>query len=215
MPLARRLARKYARFPEHLEDIEQVACLALVKAAGRFDGSRGIAFTSYAVPTIAGEIKRFFRDTCWAVHVPRGTQEQAQRVAATIKRLTGELDRAPSPAEVADAMGLTVEEVLEARVAYAGLRAESLDAPGATGAEADTLAEHLGAVDDAYEQVEDRLAIEPAISCLPERERLALSLRYHDELTQREIGERIGVSQMHVSRIIRSSLEQVRAATEF
>jgi len=215
MPLAMRLARQYARFPEFVEDIEQVAALGLVKAADRFDESRGFAFSSYAVPTIAGEIKRFFRDTAWAVHVPRALQERTLRVEATIARLSDELGRAPSASEVARSLELTVEEVLEARTANAGFRAESLDAPADASGDGDSLAERTGTVDGAYEDIEDRMTIEPAIATLPERDQLALSLRYEGELSQREIGERIGVSQMQVSRILRGSLAKVRAAIEF
>jgi RNA polymerase sigma-B factor len=215
MPLAMRLAHQYAHSRELVEDVEQVAALGLVKAAGRFDESRGFAFSSYAVPTIVGEIKRYFRDTAWAVHVPRALQETSLKVDATIARLSDELRRVPSASEVAATLGWTVEQVLEARAANAGFRAESLDAPADAHGEASSRGEGVGVVDDGYERVENRLAIRPAIASLPERDQLALSLRYEGELSQREIGERIGISQMHVSRILRRSLARVRAAIEY
>ena len=215
MPLARRLAHQYARFPEFVEDVEQVAALGLVKAADRFDASRGFAFSSYALPTIAGEIKRFFRDTAWAVHVPRALQERSLRVDAAVARLSDELARAPSASEVAQSLELTVEEVLEARAAITAFRAESLDTPADPTGQGDNLVERVGTVDAGYQAVEDRLTIEPAIASLPARDQLALSLRFEGELSQREIGERIGVSQMHVSRILSRSLAHVRAAIEY
>jgi RNA polymerase sigma-B factor len=217
MPLAKRLARRYARHPESFEDVEQVAAIGLIKAAGRFDATRGVAFSSYAVPTIVGEIKRYFRDTSWAVHVPRALQERAQRVEATTKRLADVLDRSPSPSEVADALELSVEDVLEARTAYASFHAESLDAPSISegDGDSDSRGDQLGTIDGAYTLVEDRVAIQPAMSSLSERERLVLFLRFGFDLTQREIGERIGVSQMHISRLLRRSLETVRSATEY
>jgi RNA polymerase sigma-B factor len=215
MPLAKHLARMYTRHPEGAEDVEQVAAVGLVKAAGRFDSSRGVAFSSYAVPTIVGEIKRYFRDKCWAARVPRALQDRAQRVFAATKRLTDELDRSPSARDVAEALGLTVEDVLEARIAYAAFRADSLDEAVSHEADAESRGEQFGTIDSSYELVEDRVAIEPAISGLSERERLVLALRFGGDLTQREIGERIGLSQVHISRMLRSSLEKVRTATAF
>jgi RNA polymerase sigma-B factor len=215
MPLAKRLARRYARHPDSFEDVEQVAAVGLVKAAGRFDASRGVAFSSFAVPTIVGEIKRYFRDTCWAVHVPRELQERTQRVEAAKRRLADAQGQPPSSSELADALGMTVEQVLETRTAFASFYAESLDAPSLAEGNDDSRGDQMGAIDDAYALVEERVSIEPGISTLPERERLVLLLRYRFDLTQREIGERIGVSQMHISRLLRRSLETVRAATEY
>ena len=218
LPLARTVARRYARRPDYLEDLFQVAALGLVKAADRFDPDRGFAFSSFAVPTMVGEIKRHFRDASWAVHVPRGLRERAQRVDGEARRLHARWGCAPSDAEVADALEMDVDDVLEARAVLSCLDALSLDEPsrsaGDASDEAITAAGRLGAVDPGYELVEDRLTVAPALDDLPERNRRALSLRFGAELTQREIGRRIGVSQMHVSRIIRRSLATLQAAVE-
>jgi RNA polymerase sigma-B factor len=215
MPLARKLARRYARGPEQLEDLEQVAALGLVVSAGRFDASRGFAFSSFAVPTIAGEIKRYFRDAAWAVHVPRGLKDRGRRVQRAVDDLDGQLRRPPTVKEVADRLELTVDEVLEARIAYGSYVADSLDAPAPRADDGEPLGERLGAVDKGYDLAEMRVAIERALAQLPERERLAVSLRFHGGLPQTEIAERIGVSQMSVSRILARSLEVMRTALEF
>lgn len=212
MPLARRLARRYARSPDMLDDLNQVAALALVKAVDRYDPARGVSFSTFAVPTILGELKRWFRDTRWAVHVPRELQERAQRVEAETERLTASLRRAPTPSEVADALGVDVDEVLEARDAFSGFDAASLDAPVADEDGADTAADLLGSPDGGYEVVEQLSAIAPALGRLTERERMALHLRFEQDMTQAEIGERLGVSQMQISRILRRSLDALRAA---
>jgi RNA polymerase sigma-B factor len=215
LPLARWLARRYSRNAEQAEDIGQVAALGLVKAADRFDPGRGVAFTAFAVPTITGEIKRYFRDTSWAVHVPRSLQDRSLRVEATIERLAGELGRSPSPGEVAQSLGLPVEDVLEARHAYAAFEAVSLDGPSGDEESVEAPGDWHAAIDPGYAQVEDRVALEPALAKLSRRERLALRLRFEGDMHQREIGECMGVSQMHVSRILRRSIDTLQAATEF
>jgi RNA polymerase sigma-B factor len=214
LPLARKLARRYIRSPDTAEDVEQVAALGLVKAVDRFDPSRGLAFASFATPTILGEIKRYFRDTRWAVHVPRDLQERAQRLAREHDRLATELRRAPTPSELAGALGTTIEEVIEAREALRGFDADSLDAPVTAGGSDgdDTLAELLGSADERYELVEARVCVAPALGDLAPRDRLALRLRFDEDMTQAEIGAVLGVSQMQVSRILRRSLSEVRAA---
>jgi RNA polymerase sigma-B factor len=211
LPLARYAANHYARRSEPFDDLVQVASLGLLKAIDRFEPERGLAFASFAVPTIAGEIKRHFRDTRWAVHVPRDLQERAQRVEREIERLTAALRRTPTPGEVASAMGITVDAVLEARDAFSGFEASSLDAPVGDG-DSDTAADLIGAADDGYELVEQLSAIAPALRQLTERERLALRMRFDEDMTQAEIGERLGVSQMQISRILRRSLNTLREA---
>jgi len=211
LPLARSLARRYEHRGESVDDLVQVASLGLVKAIDRFDPERGLSFSSYAVPTILGELRRYFRDTGWALHVPREMQERVLRVNAAVERLSGDLGRSPSPQQVADDLDLPVEEVLEAIEANAAYDTTSLDTPlGSLDGEGQTIAETFGEHDHRFELVEGRASIGPALETLPERERLILHMRFAEDLTQSEIAERIGVSQMHVSRLLRRALEQVR-----
>jgi RNA polymerase sigma-B factor len=216
LPLARQLARRYQRGNEPLDDLIQVASIGLVKAVDRFDPDRGSAFSSYAVPTILGELKRYFRDAGWAVHVPRGMQERVMSVNQAMARLARDLGRSPTAAEVADALGEDPEQVLEAMEAAIAYDAVSLDAPSrATDTEgADTYADSVGVVDERYELVEYAAAIAPTVRALPERDRLVLRLRFDEDLTQLEIAERIGVSQMHVSRLIRRALNRLRTVAD-
>jgi RNA polymerase sigma-B factor len=214
MPLARQLARRYQRGQEPLEDLVQVASLGLVKAIDRYDTDRGTAFSSYAVPTILGELKRYFRDSGWAVHVPRGMQERIMQVNSTMDVLSRRLGRSPTPAEIGKEIGTTPELVLEALEASAAYEATSLDAPRASESDGDSYADSMGADDEAYEQIEYLETIAPTMRALPERDRLVLKLRFHDDLTQSEIAERIGVSQMHVSRLIRRALARLRTVAD-
>jgi RNA polymerase sigma-B factor len=215
LPLARSLARRYERPGESLDDLLQVASLGLVKAIDRFDPERGLSFSSYAVPTMLGELRRYFRDTGWALHVPREMQERVLKVNAAVERLSGELGRSPSPQQLADELNLPVEEILEAIEANTAYDTSSLDTPLRSGDEqSQTVAETLGETDARFELIEDRASIGPALKALPERERLILHLRFVDDLTQTEIAQRIGVSQMHVSRLIRRALEQIRVAAQ-
>jgi RNA polymerase sigma-B factor len=215
LPLARSVARRYERRGEQLDDLLQVASLGLVKAIDRFDPERGLSFSSYAVPTMLGELRRYFRDTGWALHVPRGMQERVLKVNAAVERLSGELGRSPSPQQLADELNLPVEEVLDAIAANTAYDTASLDTPFRSGDEqSQTVAETLGETDARFELIEGRASIGPALKALPERERLILHLRFVEELTQSEIGQHIGVSQMHVSRLIRRALEQVRVVTD-
>ena len=209
LPLARQLAASYHRPNEPFDDIYQVACYALVKAVDRFELGRGRAFTSYAVPTIVGEIKRHFRDRTWAVRVPRALQELSLRVDRVVVELTRALGRQPSVDEVADALEVEPENVLEAMEAGYAYRAKSLDAPRAAGNEDDDgvpLGDTLGEADDGFARAEDRVLIADLLRSLPVRERQVLRMSFNGGLTQAEIGERIGVSQMQVSRILRSTL---------
>jgi len=212
MPLARSLARRYERSSEPLEDLVQVASMGLVKAIDRFDPERGNAFVSYAVPTILGELRRYFRDCCWDVHVPRGAQELALRVEETQSELTLSLGRPPTVGELAQYLELDVERVLDAMAARNAYVVSSLDAPrsNADGEDAGTYGDSFGELDERYERIEERGSIAGALAHLPERERIVLRLRFEADMTQSEIAAQIGVSQMHVSRLLRRALEQVR-----
>jgi RNA polymerase sigma-B factor len=216
LPLARRLARRYQRSEEPLEDLVQVACLGLIKAIDRFDVHREVVFSSYAVPTILGELKRHFRDRTWSVRVPRDLQELALRVDRAVTRLSVGKRRSPSIGEIAESVGATEEQVLEALEAAGAYRAGSLDAPrptqGASGGE--NLADTLGDEEGGFRRAEERATLEPLLARISARERLVLELRFGQDLTQAEIGERIGVSQMQVSRLIRQALARLRAGLE-
>ena len=212
LPLARSLARRYARSSEPYEDLVQVASLALLKAIERFDPERGIDFRAFAIPTILGELKRYFRDAAWSVHVPRSVQERALLVEGAIQRLTNDRGRPPTIKEIAAHLGLSSEAVLDGVKAAQAYDTLSLDeSPGASSPEGDepTLGDTLGAEDDRYELIESDLAVVGALRVLPQRERRILYLRFVKELTQTEIATRMGVSQMQVSRLLQRSLAQV------
>lgn len=215
LPLARQLARRYQRANEPLDDLMQVAAVGLVKAVDRFDPERGTAFSSYAVPTILGELKRHFRDCGWAVHVPRGMQERVMAVNQAIARLSRAHGRSPCAAELAAALSLTTEQVLEAMEAAVAYDAVSLDGSRAPDQDdGDSYADSLGADDERFELVEYGATIAPTLRALAPRDRMVLHLRFVEDLTQSEIAARIGVSQMHVSRLIRRALERLRAVAE-
>ncbi len=215
LPLARSVARRYEHSGEPIDDLVQVASLALVKAIDRFDPDNGAAFTSYAVPTIAGELKRYFRDKSWAVRPPRGLQEMTLRVEAAVSELTQLHDRAPTIAELAAAIDATDEQVLEALQARGARGALSFDAPG-TGGQDDrpTLQDTLASSDDGYGLAEQRAILDPLLRTLSSRSREVLRLRFQDDLTQAEIGARLGVSQMQVSRLIRQAIVHLRHVSE-
>jgi RNA polymerase sigma-B factor len=213
LPLARHLARRYKGGSAELDDLNQVAAFALVKAVDRFDPDRGIAFSSFAVPTIVGELKRHFRDHGWVVRVPRDVQELKLRLDRMVAALTGELGRAPTAGELAERTGATIEQVLEALGAASAHYPDSLDRPVNEDGD-DGLGQLLGGEDPGYEEVENTELVDGLLSTLPERERLILRLRFEDELTQAEIGRRLGVSQMHVSRLIRKSIARLQSASE-
>ena len=215
LPLARQLARRYQRPDEPLDDLVQVASVGLIKAIDRFDPARETAFSSFAVPTILGELKRYFRDTGWSVRVPRDLQELAVKVDRTVTALSSGLGRAPSPTEIAEATGASVEDVLEALEAAGAYQAVSLDRPRADRDDpGETFAETLGDDDPGFELAEHGATISGLMHILPARERTVLHLRFVEDLTQSEIGDRIGVSQMHVSRLIRQALARLRDAAE-
>lgn len=212
LPLARSLARRYAGKGEPLEDLEQVASLGLLKAIDRFDVTRDVRFATFAVPTIAGELKRHFRDRVWTVRVPRGLHDRMAEVEKAISELTVQLQRSPSVGEIAERLEVDPTDVLEVLEANHNRRPLSLDRPvGGEDSEESPAAEWVGDEDSGYELVEDKLALEGALPHLDERERLVLQLRFVEDLTQSQIAERIGHSQMHVSRILRRTLERIRA----
>jgi RNA polymerase sigma-B factor len=211
LPLARRLAGRYAHTSEPLDDLVQVASIGLLKAIDRYDPARGEAFTSYAVPTITGELRRHFRDFTWGVHLTRALQERVLDVNSAVDTLTETLGRSPRPAEVARELGTSVEAVLEAIEAGHAHHPNSLDAHvSIAGEEVSTLGATLGAADDGFELVEYKAAAVRAIRALPPRERAIVFLRFAEGLTQQQIGRRMGLSQMHVSRLLRWALERMR-----
>jgi len=213
LPLARDLALRYAYTDEPLDDLLQVASLGLIKAIDRFEPGRGTKFTSYAAPTILGELKRHFRDKGWSLHVPRDLQERTLAVNRATEALSKELGRSPKVGEVAEYLSCSAEQVLEAQEAAASYEAASLDAPVARDdGESASLVDLLGGEDSAYGLVEDREAIARTWKELPDVERSVLELRFMHDLTQREIGERIGYSQMHVSRLLRRALTRLETA---
>ena len=207
LPLARTLARRYANKGEALDDLEQVAALGLVKAIDRFDLSRDVRFTTFAVPTIAGEIKRHFRDRGWMIRVPRDVQELSARLSIVRDRLTRETGRSPTVEQLSKGAHAGVEQVLEALAAADAYRTLSLDEPLGEGLEA---LDAIGGDDLGFERVEQRHLLRSGLTHLPAREREILHLRFYEGLTQREIADRVGVSQMHVSRLIRRSIESMR-----
>lgn len=215
LPLARRLARRYQHTDEPLEDLVQVASIGLLKAIDRFDCAREVMFSSYAVPTILGELKRHFRDRTWSVRVPRDLQELALRVDQAVAKLSIGSRRAPSVGEIARVVDASEQQVLDALEAMGAYRAGSLDAPRSTREEeAETIADSLGTEDSGFERAEERATLQPLFERISERERVVLELRFGEDLTQAEIGERIGVSQMQVSRLIRQALTRLRAGAE-
>src|SRR5919206_3245855 len=209
LPLVRALARRYAGRGEALEDIEQVGAIGLIKAIDRYELSREVALTTYATPNVVGEIKRHFRDKGWAIRIPRGLQELNAKMSSTIERLTAKLGRSPSIAEIAQKLETTPEQVLEAMEAGSAYAPVSLSAGPSNEGELDPM-ETIGTEDANFERSEQRASLEPALEMLPDREREILRMRFEDGLTQTQIADQVGVSQMHVSRLIRRSLDRMR-----
>jgi RNA polymerase sigma-B factor len=211
LPLVRSLARRYSYRGELLEDLVQVGCIGLIKAIDRFDVDRGVELTTYATPNIIGEIKRHFRDKGWSVRVPRGLQELNVRLSRLVEELTVQLERSPTVPELAKAAGVEEEEVLEALETGQAYATLSLSAPTG-GDDSDDLdpLESLGEVEHEYEVSEDRAVLAPGLRILDERERRILHLRFYEGLTQSQIAQQVGISQMHVSRLIRRALEKIR-----
>ena len=212
MSLVRSLARRYSYRGEQLEDLVQIGAIGLIKAIDRFDLDRGVELTTYATPNIIGEIKRHFRDKGWSVRVPRGLQELNVQLSRLIEQLTVQLGRSPTISELAKAASVEEEEVLEALETGQAYATLSLSAPAGAedGDELDPL-ESLGVLEHEYEVSEDRAVLAPGLKVLDERERRILHLRFFKGLTQSQIAAQVGISQMHVSRLIRRSLERMRA----
>ncbi|GAA4672872.1 RNA polymerase sigma factor SigF [Streptomyces chumphonensis] len=215
MPMARRLARQFRNRGETLEDLEQVAALGLVKAVGRYDPAHGSAFESFAVPTIVGEIKRHFRDHTWGLHVPRRVQELRNRVRTAHRQLNTGLDaHAPSVSRVAEHTGLTEEEVRAGSEAMESYSTLSLDAEMPSSDDGYSLLDALGTREIGYDLVLAREAVKPSLSRLPERERRILYMRFFCDMTQSRIAEQLGISQMHVSRLLNRTCDRLHADVE-
>lgn len=205
--LANYLARRYAHRGEALEDLEQVAALALVKAVDRFDPAREVTFSTFATRTILGELKRHFRDRAWSMRPPRRLQELSSELSRQVELLTHELGRSPTVRELANALETSEDEILEAMEAAQSYRTTSFDVPVGEG---EPLALTLSAVDGAFDDAEWRAEIQPLMDALPKRQQAILYLRFVEDLTQAEIAERVGLSQMHVSRLLRAALSSLR-----
>jgi len=213
MGLAEYLARRFTNRGEPLDDLVQVAALGLLKAVDRFDPERGLEFSTYATPTIVGELKRHFRDKGWAVRVPRRVQELHLRLGSVVSQLSQELGRSPTIGEIAHAATVSEEEVLEAIEAGHAYRFTSLDAPSGNDDEM-SLATELGSEDQGLIDSEHRVTLSPLIAQFPPRERMILHLRFFEGLTQSEIAGRLGISQMHVSRLLARALAQLRTQAD-
>ena len=211
MSLVRSLARRYSYRGEQLDDLVQIGSIGLIKAIDRFDLERGVELTTYATPNIIGEIKRHFRDRGWAVRVPRGLQELNVQLSKIVEQLTVQLSRSPTIPELAKAAGVEEEEVLEALESGRAYSSLSLSTGGSSedGEEMDPL-ESLGVIERQYEVSEDRAVLAPGFKVLDGRERTILHLRFFEGLTQSQIAQQVGISQMHVSRLIRRALEKIR-----
>ncbi|PLS75261.1 MAG: B/F/G family RNA polymerase sigma-70 factor [Actinobacteria bacterium] len=212
--LAEYLARRFSNRGEPLDDLVQVASVGLLKAVDRFEPERGVEFSTYATHTIVGELKRHFRDKGWAVRAPRRMQELYLRLGKVVSNLSQELGRSPTIPELATEAQVSEEEVLEALEAGQAYRFSSLDAPSPGDEDGDSLGAHLGEVDPLMADAEHRMALTPLIARLPHREQNILHLRFFEGLTQSEIASRLGISQMHVSRLLARSLTKLRAAAE-
>jgi RNA polymerase sigma-B factor len=215
MPLARSLASRYLRRDEPFDDIFQVACLGLLKAIDGFDVTRKRAFSSYAVPTIVGEIKRHYRDRTWMVHVPRDLQDLTLAVDRTLQQLERELLRKPTVTEIADKLHVSDENVLEALEASRAHRVGSLDAPARDEQDpATTVGECIGTPEPGFARAENRAMLGRLMAALSARDRLVLRLRFEEDLTQEQIGARVGISQMQVSRVLRQCIVKLRTVAE-
>jgi RNA polymerase sigma-B factor len=216
MPLARKLAHRYHAAGEPIDDLVQVASVGLLKAVDRFDDQRGVSFTTYAVPTITGELKRYFRDNSWAVHVPRGTRDRALRIHGAIREISEQTGQRPATEQLAEQLDLSEHEVDDALGALTAFDAISLDGPafGRDEPDSQSRSETLGSIDRHYELAEHRIALDAELDRLPSRDRRVLQMRFVEDRTQSDIAAHIGVSQMQVSRILRHTLERLRVRME-
>ncbi|MBU2666906.1 SigB/SigF/SigG family RNA polymerase sigma factor [Actinoplanes bogorensis] len=210
LPMANRLTRRYAQRGEPFDDLVQTATVGLIKAIDRYDPDRGVEFVGYAIPTILGEVKRYFRDRSWTMRIPRRLQELRMAIGAARSELEHTLTRAPTVADLSAHLGAGEEEILEALEAGHAYRPDSLSTPiGDEGGA--QLGDALGGEDAGYARTDFEVSLPPAMECLTERERTIVILRFYGELTQTKIAERMGVSQMHVSRILAHALRKLRA----
>jgi RNA polymerase sigma-B factor len=214
LPLVEHCARRFRNRGEPLEDLVQVGTIGLIKSVDRFDTERGVEFSTYATPTIIGEIKRYFRDKGWAIRVPRRLQELRMQIGAATAELTQSLGRSPTPRELAGAIGCTVEEIIEGIESSNAYSTLSLDATDDGDDSTATMLDAIGIDDEGLEHVEIRESIKPLLDRLEPREKKILLLRFFKNMTQSQIAEEIGVSQMHVSRLLNRTLEQLRASME-
>ncbi|MCT7661414.1 SigB/SigF/SigG family RNA polymerase sigma factor [Mycobacterium deserti] len=216
LPLAEHIARRYGGRGEPHDDLLQTARLGLLNAVERFDCESGSDFLAFAVPTIMGEVKRYFRDNGWSVHVPRRLKEGRAAVTAATAELSQRLNRAPTPSELARELGVERSEVVEGLIAAQCYQTRSLDAPAAGAGSEDgmSVCDRLGAVDPGMDVVEFREAVRPLIAALPQRERDIIVMRFFEGMTQTQIAHRLGVSQMHISRLLAKTLGQLRAGLD-
>jgi len=215
MPLVEHCARRFRNRGEPFEDLVQVGSIGLIKAVDRFDTDRGVEFSTYATPTIIGEIKRYFRDKGWAIRVPRRLQELRMQITATTAELTQRLGRSPTPREIAESIGCSVDEIVEGMESSNAYATLSLDAGSDDSDDGGpSMLDAIGIDDEALERVEVRESVKPLLEGLPEREKRILLLRFFKNMTQSQIAEEIGVSQMHVSRLLTRTLAQLRTSLE-
>jgi len=212
LPLVEHCARRFMNRGEPLDDLLQVGTIGLIKSVDRFDDQRGVEFSTYATPTILGEIKRYFRDKGWAIRVPRRLQELRMSIASVTGDMAQELGRSPTPREIAEKLGVSLEEVMEGIESANAYSTLSLDAGDASDESANSMLDSLGIDDEALANVEIRASVKPLIEQLPPRERRILLLRFFGGMTQSQIAEEIGVSQMHVSRLLNRTLAQLRTS---
>ncbi len=210
MPLVEHLARRFRNRGEPYDDLVQVATIGLIKAVDRFDSDRGVEFSTYATPTILGEIKRYFRDKGWAIRVPRRLQELRLSLTAATAELTQQLGRAPTVGELSERLGLSADLVIEGLESANAYNTLSLDAPDQNDTDSSTVLDALGADDEALENVEYRESLKPLLARLETREKRILTLRFFRGMTQSQIAEEIGISQMHVSRLLARTLTELR-----
>ncbi len=209
--LADRIARHYGGRGEDIEDLTQVARLGLVKAVNKFDPSKGSHFVAFAVPTMMGEVRRHFRDHGWSMHVPRRLKDRHGHITRATMELTQTLGRAPTAGQLADVLGISREDIVDSMLAAEAYRVHSIDAPVSSGDSAPRMvSDTVGDVDFEFDRITDQETVRPMLAALPERERTVLYLRFFESMTQSQIAERIGVSQMHVSRILEKTLRELR-----
>ena len=211
LPLADHVARRFSERGEPIDDLRQVARIGLMHAVDRFDVERGNNFLAFAVPTVMGEVKRYFRDSTWSIRVPRRAQEASLNIAKASEQLLQSLGRSPRPSEIAQHLGLPVSEVIEGMVARSAYTASSIDAEAGSSTDGWTLADTLGDEDARLELVEEFVTLQPALERLTERERTILTLRFFKSMSQSEIARQVGISQMHVSRLLTRILETLRS----